>query len=516
MKIFTKLILTLLFTSLLLLSIIYIAVQWSFDRGMLEYVNKKELASLQLLSDNLVRFYQQEQRWTTLVAKNTSERRHPIQRQGRHPLAQSIRKSDQFRPSQTWHQLLKLSHEGIELPNDVRQYLASNDSFIPEHNRPPPRSNPQRHSRQETQQPRPPQHQGELRLSLLDANKRLVLGKINSKFGLQAITLDGDIIGYLALPPKTQLTDEFDLAFLAQLKAKLLYIVLALFLIIIVISVPLSRHFVRPIKRLEYAMRALNNGDFTAKTDIVGKDELASLSLHFNDLAKKLADNENSRNAWLANISHELRTPIAIIKGEVEAIQDGIRPLNFDSLSSLNDEVEHLHTLVNDLSALSNAEIGAMRYQKERLNLAELVKQNLNRHQKKASELSLIINQQVPNTEVMIWADETRINQLIDNLINNSLKYTQAPGTIELSLSKEGSQAVLTISDSFPSVPDESLLKLFDHLYRVESSRNRKTGGSGLGLALCKKIISAHQGTIKAVHASQGGLNVSCTFPLLT
>ena len=157
-----------------------------------------------------------------------------------------------------------------------------------------------------------------------------------------------------------------------------------------------------------------------------------------------------------------------------------------------------------------------MRYHKEQLNLADVVEHNLIRHQQQASELNITINQHIVKTQVMIWADETRINQLIDNLINNSFKYTQTPGTIHLSLTKENSQAVLTISDSFPSVPDNSLTKLFDHLYRVESSRNRKTGGSGLGLALCKKIMSAHQGAIKASHAKHGGLEISCTFPLIT
>ena len=152
MKIFTKLILTLLFISLLLLSIIYIAVQWSFDRGMLDYINKKELASLQLLSDNLATFYQQEQRWTTLVAASNNNRRPPPRKHERFspPPAQN----DQFRPNQTWRKLLKLSHDGVKIPTDVRQYLAANDEFMPNHNRPPPRSRP------EDRQPRPPQKIG--------------------------------------------------------------------------------------------------------------------------------------------------------------------------------------------------------------------------------------------------------------------------------------------------------------------------------------------------------------------
>jgi len=514
MKIFTKLILILLFTSLLLLTVIYSAVQWSFDRGMLEYVNKKELASLQLLSKNLALFYQQAQSWESLVMANRVERPPPPRQQGR-TFAPPPEKRGKFRPSKKWHQIVKFSNDGIELPDDVDQYLRTNNDFRPKRNRPPAFSAQQRRPRAIEPQQRPAQNDGELHPSLLNAEKHRVLGLINDDFNLQAIHLNGAVIGYLALPPKTQLTDTFDLAFLEQTKENLFYIVLGLFIVITIIAVPISRHFVMPIKRLEHAMRSLNNGDFKVKINVVGKDELSSLSLNFNDLAKTLEQNESSRNTWLANISHELRTPIAIIKGEIEAIQDGIRPLDFNSLSSLNEEVNHLHKLVNDLSTLSNAEIGAMRYQKQQLNLAEVIKHNLSRHQHQANELKLSISQHITNTDFIIWADETRINQLIDNLVNNSFKYTQAPGSINISLTKTKSQVILTISDSFPSVPDDSLPKLFEHLYRIESSRNRKTGGSGLGLALCKKIMSAHQGAIKATHSELGGLEIRCIFPLL-
>jgi len=516
MNIFTKLIVILLLTSLLLLSVIYAAVQWSFDRGMLEYVNKKELASLQLLSKNLALFYQQKQSWQSLIKLNDAKQR-PLPRRHDHTSAPPpLKKRDKFSPSRTWHQILKFSNDGIELPVDVNQYLRLNTEFRPRNVRAEMFPPPHRRQRPEEHPPRPPQNKGNLSPSLLDANKQRVFGPINDDFSLQAIQLNEVIIGYLALPPKTQLTDAFDLAFLAKIKENLFYIVLGLFLIIIVIAIPLSRHFIMPIKRLEHAMRSLNSGDFNVKINVTGNDELASLSLNFNELANTLEQNESSRNTWLANISHELRTPIAIIKGEIEAIQDGIRPLDFNSLSSLDDEVKHLHKLVNDLSELSNAEIGAMRYQKEQLNLVALLEHTLMRHQHKANELNISIIKHISETNVTIWADEMRINQLIDNLLNNSFKYTQAPGTIHISITIKASQVVLAISDSFPSVPDDSIIKLFEHLYRMESSRNRKTGGSGLGLALCKKIMSAHQGTIIATHSKYGGLEVTCTFPLIT
>jgi two-component system, OmpR family, sensor histidine kinase BaeS len=174
-----------------------------------------------------------------------------------------------------------------------------------------------------------------------------------------------------------------------------------------------------------------------------------------------------------------------------------------------------LQKLIDDISTLSNAEIGAMRYQKHNINFSALLGSNLSRHQVQAKKLNMQLSVNITAKNITIWADETRINQLLDNIINNCFKYTKAPGNITVSLRKEKNNAILTIDDSSPSVPSADLPKLFDHLYRVESSRNRKTGGSGIGLSLCKNITTAHQGTISASNSSHGGLSICCTLPLV-
>ena len=181
---------------------------------------------------------------------------------------------------------------------------------------------------------------------------------------------------------------------------------------------------------------------------------------------------------------------------------------------SLSEEVLHLQKLVADLTELTNAEIGALSYQKERINVSDLIEQNINRHQHKSSEVGLSISCKVESRGLYIWADETRINQLLDNILNNSIKYTQAPGEISVNISQNSGSVMIIINDTLPGVPNESLDKLFEHLYRVDSSRNRKTGGSGLGLSLCKSIVLAHQGSITASESSNGGLRICCTLPL--
>jgi two-component system sensor histidine kinase BaeS len=542
MKILTKLIVALLLTSFLILSALFAVMQWSFDRGMLDYVNQKELASLQLFSENLARFYRQEKTWQPLLAKKPPrprEEHRPIeQRRQRtrlpahapnapaHGKPQSNRDSHKPKRSPVsalWLELLNLSEQGVQLPDDVALYL-KNEWFSVAIDLPnsttgePRRFGPRmpRHPKPNGDFSLPPEEQyGGLKPTLLDINKDILIGRFDQNFSVKSIELDGDIVGYLALPPTKHLSDAFDLAFIEETQKNLLYIFMVLFALIIIIALPLSRHFIMPIKRLERAMRLLNKGDFNVKLNVKGKDELASLSLNFNDLAESLAQNSTSRKRWLADISHELRTPIAIIKGEIEAIEDGIRAFDQQSLTSLSEETIHLQKLVNDLAELSNAEIGAISYDKTNLDLTALVKQNILRHQTKANAAGLSLLTEIKAKNLMVWADETRINQLFDNLINNSIKYTDAPGEIVITLSKEHNQAIIIINDTLPNVPNASLNKLFEHLYRVESSRNRKTGGSGLGLALCKNIVHAHQGEITASASSYGGLSICCTLPLI-
>jgi two-component system sensor histidine kinase BaeS len=529
MKILTKLIIALLLTSFLILSALFAVMQWSFDRGMLDYVNQKQLASLQLFSENLARFYQQGNTWQPLLAK---KRHGPRERFPEHspnapehakPPPNGVNHKRERRPaSAIWLHILELSEQGGELPDDVALYLKgeqfsvtveSQNPIKDGHRRFGPRMPPLRPNAGSLLPPQ--EHNIGLRPTLLDRNQNILIGRFDENFSVKSIELDGSIVGYLALPPTKHLSDAFDLAFIEETQQNLLYTLIVLFALIIIIALPLSRHFIMPIRRLERSMRLLNKGDFNVKLNVKGKDELASLSLNFNDLAESLAQNSTSRKRWLADISHELRTPIAIIKGEIEGIEDGIRAFDKQSLASLSEEVMHLQKLVNDLTELSNAEIGAISYDKTNLDLTSLLKHNILRHQTNADAAGLSLLTEIKAKKLIVWADETRINQLFDNLINNSIKYTDAPGEIVITLSTENNRAIITINDTLPKVPQASLDKLFEHLYRVESSRNRETGGSGLGLALCKNIVQAHHGEIIASESSHGGLRIFCTLPLV-
>jgi two-component system sensor histidine kinase BaeS len=271
---------------------------------------------------------------------------------------------------------------------------------------------------------------------------------------------------------------------------------------------------VQPIQHIALRSRALANGEYSATLSISRPDEIGDLARDINELARTLDKNETLRQRWLADTSHEIRTPLAIIKGEIEAMLDGVRPINREQLTSLAHEVNHLTKLIDDLADLASADVGSLRYRKQAIRLTELLLSSQPRFQHLCDEAELKLHFESADDDLLIWADKVRINQMLDNLITNSCKYTDAPGELHIKVAGNIDSVQITIEDSSPGVPDEALNRLFEHLFRVESSRNRKTGDSGLGLAIALRIVEGHEGTIQAMHSAFGGLKLTISLPL--
>lgn len=535
MKIFTKILLSLVVMTSILFTSLYLLLQWSFDEGMLNYINQREIQSLELLAENLVKV-NEEIGDLTLLKRNAGWWHEIISlsRQGKSLESNPISKiknallsrdnvndfpphrNKGARPPREHHQR-RPPPNGFERPENSPSHLRFRQDKPP-HTREQNGNGPTREPTRERKKAEPPKGESftPSRIpSLLGTDKKIIIGRYNNDFSLLPIKNTKKVIGYLALPPAKKLTSSFDLAFSESQRNTWLYILFAVFTLTFLVAVLLSRYLVQSIQKITLATHQLNSGDYKIKLLPHGKDELAMLARNFNDLAQTLSQNDYSRKAWLADISHELRTPLAIMKGEIEALQDGIRQITPESLQSLADEINHLQKLISDLNQLSNADVGAMSYQKSSINLTNLLTQNIHRWHTDIDSKNITLSTQFNDEMFSVWADETRLNQLLDNLITNSLKYTDSPGKISISLKQKKCNAVLIIEDSSPSVPTDAIDKLFDHLFRVENSRNRKTGGSGLGLALCKKIVEAHQGEISAYQSNIGGLAIKISFPLL-
>jgi two-component system sensor histidine kinase BaeS len=322
------------------------------------------------------------------------------------------------------------------------------------------------------------------------------------------------VVGYLGLLPNKILSDLHQLKFVKE--QKLVFALIALLMLIVAasISLPLARLLVRPLRKLAAATGHLSSGRYDVRVPVDTDDEFGRLALDFNAMALSLDKNEQARRQFVADISHELRTPLAILGGEIEAIQDGIQDLSLESISSLQVEVFRINRLVDDLYQLALSDVGALAYRKANADLAEVLSDSVDRARPKLAERNLPLDVSLPQSPAIVFADETRLTQLFDNLLDNSRKYTDSGGSLDIKLEVADGAATVDISDSGPGVTDEELSRLFDRLYRVETSRNRASGGAGLGLAICRNIVEAHEGAIEALHSPSGGVWIRITLPL--
>ncbi len=279
-------------------------------------------------------------------------------------------------------------------------------------------------------------------------------------------------------------------------------------------AIPLANHVVKPITKLKESTRILAEGEYKIRIERPSNDELGELSDDFNVLAKTLENNELARQRWIADISHELRTPIAILRGEVEAIIDGVREADNKSIESLYQEILQLNRLVDDLYELSLSDLGALNYRKREMDISEAIDSVVESFKDNFRDKGIRIESNSNDHKPLFFqGDPDRLHQLFSNLLKNSLRYTHTGGELEITIEPSEHQLTLNFQDSAPGVSLDALDKLFDRLYRAENSRNRSTGGAGLGMAIVKNIVEAHQGTISALNSPKGGLWVKIDFP---
>jgi two-component system sensor histidine kinase BaeS len=271
-----------------------------------------------------------------------------------------------------------------------------------------------------------------------------------------------------------------------------------------------------PIQQLIKGTQALTSRQFNTKIKIHSSDELGQLAADFNTMAQTLERYEQMRQQWLSDISHELRTPLSIMRGEIEAMQDGIRDFSNDALDSLHLEVQRMNRIVDDLRELSLAETEMLSFKKVPINPLQILRKTLKLFHTRLTQNNIQVQDDLQADEnIILQGDADRLSQLFSNLLENTLRYVDSPGTLKIWHKQIETQLFLNLIDSGPGVPEESIGRLFDRLYRVEQSRNRAKGGSGLGLAICKNIVEMHGGEITATHAPDGGLWIKIMFPLL-
>lgn len=302
----------------------------------------------------------------------------------------------------------------------------------------------------------------------------------------------------------------------AKQQTKAFYLIGASILFLVtIIAFFLSRYLTAPIQRLTAGTRALAAHKYDTRIDVRSRDELGQLAADFNAMAEAIEKFEQQRHQWISDISHEIRTPLAVLQGEVEAMQDGILPLSRKALDSLHDEIRYINKIVNDLHDISLAESDLLSIKREPVDPLLILQETLRSFRTRFKQRHLEIQTDLGAGEpVFITGDADRLRQIFANLLENTLRYADSPGILQVWSELRDSMLFLHFVDSGPGVPPAAVPRLFDRLYRVDRSRTRTQGGSGLGLAICKSMVEAFEGGITASNSPAGGLAIEIRLPL--
>jgi two-component system sensor histidine kinase BaeS len=459
-------------------------MRYFVTRNFTDYVNKAALERYSDFADALAAEYQQHRGWQTL--KNNPQRWEQILQ-----ASLPLRDSDDRRPAPA------APPRGVE----SRRPGATPEEATP------------------AKFPRRIQRTAR-RLALFDAEKQRIVGadaQVSSAgYALQEISVDGRTVGWLGLHKRQNLSNPLVMVFLKQ-QYQAFYIIGGVILLLAAVAAFfLSEHLLAPIRKLTAGTQALAARRFDTRIVVESRDELGQLAADFNSMAQTLENDEHMRRQWISDISHELRTPLAILGGEVEALKDGIRKVNRETLDSLHAEVRHLNKIVNDLHELSLADAGMLFIKKEPVDCMRVLNETLRLFKLRFDQKQITVESSLQNQRpITVAGDSDRLQQLFSNLIENTLRYADSPATLKIGHERTANRLLLFFEDSGPGVPEASLAKLFDRLYRVDKSRSRTQGGTGLGLSICKSIVTAFGGEIRAANAADGGLRIEIELPLV-
>ena len=283
----------------------------------------------------------------------------------------------------------------------------------------------------------------------------------------------------------------------------------------LVIGLLLMRRMINPLSEVIAASQAVSQGDLTARVPVDARnDDLSALSDHFNHMAEELERSDLQRRNLFADIAHELRTPITILRGRLEGILDGVYPPDEANIAPALEETYLLERLVEDLRLLALAEANQLRFEMKPVSLSELTEAILGLFSAQAAErnVSILIEADPDLPEVNV--DPQRFQQVVGNLIDNALSFTPEGSSIDLSIQRKENTVVLTVVDGGPGIPDDELPYVFDRFWRGDKSRARSTGGAGLGLSIARQLVEAQGGKITAHNRSPRGLEVSIVLPI--
>ncbi len=354
-----------------------------------------------------------------------------------------------------------------------------------------------------------------LRVALLDADREYVAGNREAATSevTRAIVVDGTTVGWLALIPFQRVAGAAHVEFQQRQVAATWLIAGLSVLLAAGVALLLARTLLAPIRSIALATHRIAGGDYAQRVQATSGDEIGALAGDFNRLALSLQKNEQMRRAFMADVSHELRTPLAVLRAELEAIEDGIRPLDTQSVNDLKQSVEVLGKLVDDLHELSLSDVGALTYRKVDMDLLPVLRESLRMFEDRFAERRILVDVSAPEAPATVHADPDRLQQLFANLAENTVRHTDPGGRLRVACAVEAEAIRVDFQDTGPGVPEAELPRLFDRFYRGRAGTAGGDSGTGLGLAICRNIVEAHAGTIEAQPSPLGGVWIAVRLP---
>ena len=326
--------------------------------------------------------------------------------------------------------------------------------------------------------------------------------------GVQGSTGAGDTL------PRS--TGELEQAYLDALHSALWTAALVAGIVAVILGVVFSRVITGPVNAIRVSAQRIRDGDFTQRVAAGPKDEIGELASAFNSMAEQLEKNETGRKQLLADVVHELRTPLSIIQGNLEAWQDGVVAPTSEAIAPVHEEAVLLSKLITDLRDLSLAEAGQLSLTRETADIVSLAgavvaayRERTNAH--RVSLVMDIADRSLPPVDI----DPGRIRQVLRNLLDNAVRHTPPGGTVTLTAAPEGQVFVrFHVADTGSGIEPEDLPHVFEHFYKADPARERSRSGSGIGLAIVKQIVEAHGGTVSVESEPGKGSIFSFSVPV--
>ena len=536
-----RLFLTVLLTTLVITTVSLSVLHWTMQKNFAKYVADVEMQKLDHLIDNLGGVYGVYKDWGNAVQAQILQiegkaapddydklsrwwlrRQYDIAQQQRYFKEHTLMNEIEAQQSQSINpQELKVLEENLPSPYQPFEGLtfplsANQNQFRNADKNADKRSASLRTSEQQEGKKlfiSMADHLGlSARLSLYDAKKQFILGEPSENpVSYRPIMVKDHLVGYLGLRPVLDQDDALSINFFSNQKRYLLLIYILTLMASLVAALLLATYFKKPIQQLLKATRELTKGNFQHQVTVNRNDELGDLSTEINQLAVILDQHENSRRQWVADTSHELKTPLAVLQAQIEAMQDGIRKPTPEHFDSMLRQVSSLKKLTKDLADLAQAEAQQLNFYFTEADPWQVVLQEIENFTPKFEQANLTISAHGQGTHLQLDVD--RFKQIMVNLLGNSIRYTEAGGEVQVHTEQDAHTWSVIVDDSPLGLTDEQLKQLGQRFYRVDDSRTRSTGGTGLGLALSGKIAQGLGGSLSFDHSPLGGLRCKLTFP---